>query len=80
MLVWHPLGRRLLVNQLYDHQANLANGAVPLLLLDTWEHAYYLQYRNARAEYVEAFWNIVNWADVQTRFQAARSQSGLLLP
>jgi len=80
MLVWHPLQGKLLVNQLYDHQANLANGAVPLLLLDTWEHAYYLQYKNARADYVQAFWHIVNWADVQRRFEVARRHSGLLLP
>lgn len=73
MLAYHPLGGgRLLINQLYDHQSNLTNGAVPLLLLDMWEHAYYLQYQTGKADYVEAFWQVVHWADVQTRYQAAR--------
>ena len=45
-----------------------------------WEHAYYLDYKNVRADYVKAFWNIVNWANVEQRFTAAREgASGLLL-
>ena len=46
---------------------------VPLLLLDMWEHAFYLQYRNVKPDYVEAWWNVVNWADVTQRFAHARS-------
>jgi Fe-Mn family superoxide dismutase len=46
---------------------------VPLLAIDAWEHAYYLQYQNRRADYVEAIWNVINWADVARRFAAART-------
>ena len=48
-------------------------------MLDVWEHAYYLDYLNVRADYVSAFWNIANWQDVAKRFDAARTQtSGLI--
>lgn len=73
ILAWESLGQRLVLEQVYDHQGNLAPGTVPLLLLDMWEHAFYLQYRNVKADFVEAWWNIVNWADVIRRFESARS-------
>ena len=66
--------------QFFDQQGNLPAGIVPLLMLDVWEHAYYLDYRNVRADYVKAFWNIANWGNVQARFDAAREKTnGLLL-
>jgi Fe-Mn family superoxide dismutase len=71
VLGYDPLGQRLLTFQLYDQQANVPLGIVPLLQVDMWEHAYYLQYKNVKADYVKAFWNVVNWADVQDRFAAA---------
>ncbi|MGQ0803215.1 MAG: superoxide dismutase [Actinomycetota bacterium] len=71
-LTWEPLGQRLIVEQVYDHQSNVGQGAPPLLVLDMWEHAYYLQYKNVKADWVEAFWNIVNWPDVTARFDNAR--------
>lgn len=73
ILAWDSLGRRPVIEQLYDHQGNLAASTVPLLLLDMWEHAYYLQYRNIKPDYIEAWWNVVNWADVARRFDHARS-------
>ena len=72
ILAWEALGRRLIIEQLYDHQGNLAAGGYPLLMLDMWEHAFYLQYRNVKADYVKAWWNVINWADVTRRFETAR--------
>jgi Fe-Mn family superoxide dismutase len=72
-LAWDPLGQRLNVEQIYDHQGNTGQGSVPLLVIDSWEHAFYLQYKNVRADWVEAFWNIVNWPDVARRFELART-------
>jgi superoxide dismutase, Fe-Mn family len=72
-LAWEPLGERLYVAQIYDHQDNIGQSSGPLLVLDAWEHAYYLQYRNERPKYVDAVWNIVNWSDVSSRFDRARS-------
>ena len=80
ILVWDILGQKLLIEQLYDHQGNLAVGSIPLLMLDMWEHAFYLDYVNVKADYVKAFWNIVSWADVQARFaEASRNSAPLLL-
>ena len=72
-LAWEPLGGRLLVEQVYDHQGNIGNGSIPLLVFDAWEHAFYLQYKNVKADFFAALWNIVNWADVAERFARARS-------
>lgn len=71
-LVWEPLGKRLLITQIYDHQSNLSQSGVPLLVLDAWEHAYYLQYENRKGEFFEAAWSLWNWSDIAARFQAAR--------
>ncbi len=72
VLAWEPLGKRLVVEQVYDHQGNIGNGSVPLLVFDVWEHAFYLQYKNVKADFISALWNIVNWADVAERFTAAQ--------
>jgi superoxide dismutase, Fe-Mn family len=53
--------------------ASQGDGMVPLLLLDMWEHAFYLQYRTAKPDYVEAWWHVVNWGDVARRFEHART-------
>ncbi len=73
VLAWEPLGQRLIVEQVYDHHGNVGQGSIPLLVFDAWEHAYYLQYRNVRPDYVDRLWNLVNWTDVISRFDAARA-------
>jgi superoxide dismutase, Fe-Mn family len=75
VLAWEPLGERLIVEQVYDHHANVGQGATPLLVIDAWEHAFYLQYENRKAEYVKAIWNLFDWGDVANRFEAARSSA-----
>lgn len=71
-LSWEPLGKRLLVEQVFDHQGNTGNATVPILVVDMWEHAYYLQYRNKKAAWLEAFWQLVNWDDVAERLSKVR--------
>ena len=75
-LVWEPLGEQLLITQIYDHQSNLAQGGVPLLVIDAWEHAYYLQFQNRKTEFFEALWKLWNWSDIETRYAVANKQSG----
>jgi Fe-Mn family superoxide dismutase len=72
-LVWEPLGQRLLTTQIYDHQSNLSQSGVPLMVLDAWEHAYYLQYENRKSEFFEGVWHLWNWSDITARFAAARA-------
>mgnify|MGYP001203682443 CR=1 FL=1 len=71
VLAWEPLGRRLIVEQVYDHHGNVGQGSVPLLVFDAWEHAYYLQYKNVRPDYVNKLWDLVNWEDVAARYAEA---------
>jgi Fe-Mn family superoxide dismutase len=79
-LAWDSIGQRLIIEQLYDQQSNIATASIPLLMLDMWEHAFYLDYVNVKGDYVKAFWNIVNWSDVNARFESARTKTkGLLL-
>ncbi len=78
-LAWDALGNRLVIGQLYDQQGNIPMGSIPLLMLDMWEHAFYLDYQNVKADYVKAFWNIVNWEDVQKRFSSVSVNSRSLL-
>jgi len=80
VLAWDSIGQKLIIVQLFDQQGNLPAGIVPVLMLDVWEHAYYLDYRNVRADYVKAFWKIVSWSNVQQRFDSATQKTaGLLL-
>jgi len=55
--------------QIDKHNVNVYPGLRILLVLDVWEHAYYVDYRNLRAKFVEAFWNIVNWDEASRRFE-----------
>jgi superoxide dismutase, Fe-Mn family len=59
----------------------LSIATTPLLVFDIWEHAYYLQYKNVKADYVKQLWNVVNWDEVSRRFADARAgHNGLRLP
>ncbi|MCG8927322.1 superoxide dismutase [Lentzea sp. CC55] len=81
VLAWEPLSQRLIVEQVYDHHGNVGMNTTPVLVFDAWEHAYYLQYRNVRPDYVQKLWSLVNWTDVTRRFDQARAGgSGLIAP
>ena len=71
VLAYEPVGKRLLVLQAENHQKLMMQGSVPLLVLDVWEHSYYLLYKSDRAKYIENWWNIVNWQKVEEKYQAA---------
>lgn len=75
MLVYDELRDSLSIIQVEKHNLNVVPGLIPLLVIDVWEHAYYLQYQNQRAKYVDAWWNVVNWSDVEKRFTKARNQA-----
>jgi len=71
VLAWEPVGKRLIVLQAERHQDLTVWGCVPLLVCDVWEHAYYLKYRNKRADYVDAWMGIIDWESASNRFAAA---------
>ncbi|MFL0361933.1 superoxide dismutase [Pseudobacillus sp. 179-B 2D1 NHS] len=72
ILVWSPQAQRLEILQAEKHQNLSQWDVVPLLVLDVWEHAYYLKYKNKRAEYIDNWWNIVCWDEVEGRMRKAR--------
>jgi Fe-Mn family superoxide dismutase len=69
-LAWEPMGRRLVVVQIYDHQSNMTQGGQPIMVADAWEHAFYLQYQNRKTEFFEALWNLWNWTDIGKHYVA----------
>ena len=73
VLAWEPLSQRLTVLSVEKHQNLALPGAVPLLVVDVWEHAYYLKYRQQRAAYLRAFMNVIHWQDVEQRLRTAES-------
>jgi superoxide dismutase, Fe-Mn family len=64
---------KLAVTSTPNQDSPLMEGAAPILGLDVWEHAYYLKYQNKRPAYIEAFWNVVNWNEVNRRYLAVRA-------
>lgn len=71
VLGYDHIGERLVIQQLTDQQGNVSINLTPLLMLDMWEHAFYLQYKNVKADYAEAVWNVFNWDEVAKRYEAA---------
>jgi Fe-Mn family superoxide dismutase len=63
---------KLAVTSTANQDSPLTDGATPVLGLDVWEHAYYLNYQNKRPDYINAFWNVVNWEEVNKRYQEAK--------
>ncbi len=74
VLAFDTVSRRMVIFQLYDQQGNVPVGTVPLLMLDMWEHSFYLDYKNVKADYIAAFWNVVNWDDVAKRYAKAKEE------
>ena len=66
------MSKRLITTQIHDHQSQITQAGIPLLVLDAWEHAYYLQYQNRKTDFFEIVWNCWNWKDVSARFEAVR--------
>lgn len=80
VLAWDSVSSRLVTFQLFDQQGNVPVGTIPLFQVDMWEHAFYLDYLNVKADYVKAVWNIANWQDVAERLAAATAQApGLIV-
>ncbi|MEB3860866.1 MAG: superoxide dismutase [Desulfurococcales archaeon] len=73
-----PLTGELRIGQIEKHNVLATAGLVPILVIDVWEHAYYLQYKNDRGSYVENWWNVVNWDDVAARYERAINGSAPL--
>ena len=73
VLGWHPTAGHLVVLASMNHQNQGIHGTIPLLMLDVWEHAYYLKYQNKRPDYIKAWWNVVNWEQAGKNYEAALS-------
>ncbi|MEV0965635.1 superoxide dismutase [Streptomyces sp. NPDC049910] len=80
VLAYEPVSGRLIVEQVYDHQGNVGQGSVPILVFDAWEHAFYLQYKNQKVDFIDAMWGVVNWQDVARRYAEAKDRTPLITP
>lgn len=73
ILAWDRTANKLVILQSEKHQNLTQWGAIPILVMDVWEHAYYLKYQNRRAEFVNNLWNLINWDDVNKRLVDAKA-------
>lgn len=81
ILAYDTIGKQLIIFQLTDQSGNIPAAIIPVVMLDMWEHAFYLDYQNVKPDYVKAWWNVVNWEDAGQRFDRARAQGeGLIVP
>jgi Fe-Mn family superoxide dismutase len=74
-LMFDTLSGRLITTQIHDHESQTVQGGLPLLVLDAWEHAWYLQYLNEKTKFFDAIWNVLNWKDVAERYERVRGVS-----
>ena len=79
VLGWMPAYEKLYILQIENHQKLTIWGIRPILVLDVWEHAYYLKYQNRRPEWVESWWNLVNWENAAKLLSEAKSAAGVPL-
>jgi Fe-Mn family superoxide dismutase len=70
-LVLNPQENKLEIMQTHDQESPISQNKIPLLVVDVWEHAYYLKYQNKRPEYVDAFMNVINWEKVNDNYLKA---------
>lgn len=71
MLAYRPMDDKLVILQVENHQKLSQMFVMPILCIDVWEHAYYLKYQNRRGEFVDAWWNLVNWPEIEANLKAA---------
>ncbi|WP_448222260.1 superoxide dismutase [Gordonia iterans] len=80
ILGYDTIGKRLVIEQLTDQSGNTSAALIPVVMLDMWEHAFYLDYQNVKPDYVKAWWNVVNWEDAAERYARATAADGLIVP
>jgi Fe-Mn family superoxide dismutase len=76
MLVWDAMSNSLMIRTAENHQNTTITGSMPILLVDVWEHAYYLKYLNDREEYLKSWWEVINWKRVSHRLEALKRKHG----
>ncbi len=77
ILGYNPLDQQLTILQCENHEKKAIWAVIPILVVDVWEHAYYLKYQNKRGDFIAAWWDLVNWNDVSARYAKAKELKGL---